>query len=633
MKRLRFLFILLFMGISAFLFGCTYSSSQLEINDKEVYLQVGETYQIEVESESEKLIKYESENEQIASVDEKGVVKAINNGQTKINITQGSNETSCFVYVGISEPSNIYILSYDSLELTYGDLEVEFKVIFDNIVSSNVVCDWYLNDELFIEDSNEIAFKPNEVGYYEIYAQYKNIKSNTLHFNVEKAKLVVEADSISVNYLDEEQELTYKINEGSLCYSDKFSGNIEREIGLDAGEYKICKGNLTIINDLGFDVSNNYDFIFNEGKYIINKIPQKELEINDVKLNVTSTKIVVSSEVENLQYSLDNEVWQDSNVFDNLNPDNDYNVFVRIKETINYISSGVLELNAHTLKQYKITTYAINGNPRDEEYEVYDTKIYDEGSILDLVLEYPQVKGYTFTNYRFIIDNQEITDQNEIHLNSLNQDINIYAVYEINVYNINFISYDKEETYSYKYLDPINLPLAGEQLGYVFINWTNEENQIIDDTYLVESSFTLNANYELRNFLVAFYNSSQMVYSEVVAAYDKLTSIPENPTQEGYKFKGWNTKLDGSGTYYYTLSDLVKIKGDLYLFAVYDIEQCKVTYLDYDNSLIYEEIVNYGSRALYDYIPEREGYIFIGWSESLDKVTGDITVIALYQEL
>ena len=124
-----------------------------------------------------------------------------------------------------------------------------------------------------------------------------------------------------------------------------------------------------------------------------------------------------------------------------------------------------------------------------------------------------------------------------------------------------------------------------------------------------------------------------MVYSEVVAAYDKLTSIPENPTQEGYKFKGWNTKLDGSGTYYYTLSDLVKIKGDLYLFAVYDIEQCKVTYLDYDNSLIYEEIVNYGSRALYDYIPEREGYIFIGWSESLDKVTGDITVIALYQEL
>ena len=38
MKRLRFLFILLFMGISAFLFVCTYSSSQLEINNKEVYL-------------------------------------------------------------------------------------------------------------------------------------------------------------------------------------------------------------------------------------------------------------------------------------------------------------------------------------------------------------------------------------------------------------------------------------------------------------------------------------------------------------------------------------------------------------------------------------------------------------------
>ena len=195
--------------------------------------------------------------------------------------------------------------------------------------------------------------------------------------------------------------------------------------------------------------------------------------------------------------------------------------------------------------------------------------IYDEGYKLDLVLDYPHIKGYTFSNYRFILDNEEILDQNEIHLESLNQDINIYLDYDINIYQITYVSYDKEETFSYKYLDSINLPSAGDKLGYIFTNWINEENEVIDNTYLVEETFTLTAQYEVKNFVVAFYNSSQLIYSEVVAAYDNLTYIPDNPSQEGYIFKGWNTKLDGTGTYYYSLSDLVKIKGDLYLFAVY----------------------------------------------------------------
>lgn len=634
MKRYRILMFVLLIGFSAFLFGCTSSSNNdFDLNYHEVYLQVGETIKLEVETNGEENIKFNCENNNVATIDEDGLIKAINNGETKIIVTQGRDIEYCYVYVGIKEPTNIYILSYDNLNLEYGDETVEFKVIFDSLVSSNVTCDWYINNELYLQNQNEMTFTPNKVGYFEVYAKYKELISNTLYFNVNKAKLVIDVDDVNINYLDEEQELTYKISEGQLCYEDSFTGTIVREQGNDAGIYQIKQGDLSIINNEGRDVLGNYDLVFNEGTYTINKIPQKELSTEDVDLSITSTKIVIDSEIDNLEFSLDEGLtWKNENVFEDLEPNNDYVVFIRIKETINHISSGVLELNAHTLKQYKVTTYVLNGNPKNEEYIEYESLIYDEGSQIDLILSHQTLKGYTFTNYRFIIDNQEINDQNEIHLDAINQDINIYALYSINIYEIKFISYDKEETIKFKYLDQISFPTAGEKLGYVFTKWINGEDAI-DETYLVEDSLTLEAQYDMKNFVVAFYNSSQLIYSEVVAAYDKLTSIPDNPSQEGYKFVGWNTKLDGSGTYYYTLSDLTKIKTDLYLFAVYDIETYTVTYLDYDNTLLHEEVVEYGSRALYDVIPEREGYIFIGWSHILDKVTNDIIVTAMYQEI
>ena len=129
----------MFMMFSAFLFACTYSSdNNIDLNKNEVYLQIGETFKLEVETDSDKKVSFSSENDTIAIIDENGEIEAINNGKTKIIITQGSETEYCYVYVGLIEPTNIYILSYDNLNLTYGDEEVEFKVIFDNIVSSSV---------------------------------------------------------------------------------------------------------------------------------------------------------------------------------------------------------------------------------------------------------------------------------------------------------------------------------------------------------------------------------------------------------------------------------------------------------------------------------------------------------------
>lgn len=624
----------LFLICLVFLFSCTYSSeSPIKLSFDEVFIQVNEVIKLDVTSSKEEDINFYSRNIEVASVDQYGYITGLNEGTTKIVVTQGDYEKSCIVHVGIKEPTEIYILSPNNLNLTYGDDKVSFNAIFDSLVSSNVRVDWYINDKLYYEESNLLDFYPNVIGDFSIYAKYKDIQSNTLYFSVNKAKLEIIANNIEINYLEEDKELTYSINNGNLCYEDKIIGELTRESGSNAGEYLISQGSLDVINEEGISVIDKYDFVFKNGTYKINKITQQEINVDNVNLNITSTTITIISEIENLEYSLDGESWQESNRFMELEPNADYNVFVRIKETINYISSGVLELKAHTLKQYSVNMYAINGNPNDEQYIVYNTLTFDEGDKVDIELFYPKVEGYTFTNYRFIIDNEDILDQNEIHLDAINQNINVYALYDINIYQVKFISHDSEVEYNFKYLDPISFPEAGTKLGYVFTNWINENNDIIDSSLLVKDNLVLNATYELKNFMVIFYQSSQMVHSEVVAAYDNLSYMPENPSQTGYKFIGWNTKLDGSGTYYYSLQDLTKIKENLYLFAVYDIIQYKVTYLDHDGTLLNEELVDYGNRALYDAVPSREGYIFIGWSKSLDNITGDIEVTALYQEI
>ena len=122
MKRFRIYIYFMFMMFSAFLFACTYSSdNNIDLNKNEVYLQIGETFKLEVETDSDKKVSFSSENETIAIIDENGEIEAINNGKTKIIITQGSETEYFYVYVGLIEPTNIYILSYDNLNLTYGD--------------------------------------------------------------------------------------------------------------------------------------------------------------------------------------------------------------------------------------------------------------------------------------------------------------------------------------------------------------------------------------------------------------------------------------------------------------------------------------------------------------------------------
>ncbi len=56
----------------------------------------------------------------------------------------------------------------------------------------------------------------------------------------------------------------------------------------------------------------------------------------------------------------------------------------------------------------------------------------------------------------------------------------------------------------------------------------------------------------------------------------------------------------------------------------------KVTYLNYDGTVIGTQDVSYGNSSVAPLAPEREGYSFYGWSDSLDNVKSERTVTAKY---
>lgn len=61
-----------------------------------------------------------------------------------------------------------------------------------------------------------------------------------------------------------------------------------------------------------------------------------------------------------------------------------------------------------------------------------------------------------------------------------------------------------------------------------------------------------------------------------------------------------------------------------------DIEEYTVTFVDFDGTVISTQKVLEGASADEPELPSREGYIFIGWDGSFDKVYCDVTVNAVY---
>ena len=107
------------------------------------------------------------------------------------------------------------------------------------------------------------------------------------------------------------------------------------------------------------------------------------------------------------------------------------------------------------------------------------------------------------------------------------------------------------------------------------------------------------------------------------------TPTKESTNTENFAFSGWSLTSGGSAN----SSTLKNITEDVIVYASFTASVRYYTVNFYDGNTLKKTIeVTYGSDASKLYVPEKDGYLFIGWTVDVSNVTSDISTVAIWEE-
>ena len=137
---------------------------------------------------------------------------------------------------------------------------------------------------------------------------------------------------------------------------------------------------------------------------------------------------------------------------------------------------------------------------------------------------------------------------------------------------------------------------------------------------------TITAVWEINKYTVTFkdYNGTVLKTQENVE-YNTSATAPANPTRDGYTFTGWD-------------KEFTNITEDTTVTATYSVNSYTVTWTNYDDSVLKKDTVNYGETPEYTgATPTKPAtaeytYTFVGWTPTINAVTGDVTYKATYTD-
>ncbi len=150
------------------------------------------------------------------------------------------------------------------------------------------------------------------------------------------------------------------------------------------------------------------------------------------------------------------------------------------------------------------------------------------------------------------------------------------------------------------------------------------------DKTLPSSIPQINKDYEILFDANGGYGNMNSITCKV----DEECSLIKNEfIRDGYTFIGWSTTKSEKSVY----DDNSKIESlstkpgeQIILYAIWGINSYKITFLDYNESIIKEDIINYGEKIIKPENPIRDGYTFIGWDNEVDVVKEEVKITALY---
>jgi len=111
---------------------------------------------------------------------------------------------------------------------------------------------------------------------------------------------------------------------------------------------------------------------------------------------------------------------------------------------------------------------------------------------------------------------------------------------------------------------------------------------------------------------------------------DEMVTKPEDPIKVGHTFLGWYYNV-GHGWMLYDFD--APVTKNTELRALWEINQYAVRFVDYNDELILESLINHSSDAVAPSGPSREGWTFNGWNSSLTTITSPRTIKATYKSI
>ncbi|MDD4211976.1 MAG: family 10 glycosylhydrolase [Bacilli bacterium] len=111
---------------------------------------------------------------------------------------------------------------------------------------------------------------------------------------------------------------------------------------------------------------------------------------------------------------------------------------------------------------------------------------------------------------------------------------------------------------------------------------------------------------------------------------EDFTELPI-PEKEGYNFVGWFYERTYETEA--TNENIALITKSISVYAQWEYigETYTVTFVDYDETVLKDEIVAYNQSATPPTNPTREGYTFTGWNASYEEITENKTIVAEYE--
>ena len=198
---------------------------------------------------------------------------------------------------------------------------------------------------------------------------------------------------------------------------------------------------------------------------------------------------------------------------------------------------------------------------------------------------------------------------------NITANLDVNALYEKNTYEVRFFDWNGSQiglTQTIEHGMPAEAPATlPEREGYTFTGWSADFSN-------VTSNLNITALYTAKTYNVTFKNWDGSVLKIDAVTYGG-TAVPptEEPKRDDYIFVGW----DG---------DYSNVTADITVVAKFVGHYLTVRFLDYDGTVLWTSITNYGEKAIAPEQPQREGYSFTGWDKDYNVVTDNMDIYATY---